>query len=357
MTRKINYTTIPRDWLVAEYHLDWNANATVWTNGAATNVTWWTDWTIAYQKGYWIFNGSSSYITIPNNSIFDLWANYSIEIRCNITALPTSWNLQTLLYRLNTAWNWAQFEFVLFNDWWVQKIFVSHATTFNPINYTLPTWKWINLWVKYWSNTITFTLDWVIIWTVSQSTAPWTSNKQFAIWVNYQPSNNRFFNWKIQTLRIYNRTITEEEEKNFQTEFQRKLWPSNAILSWDFPLYSLPNLEQWKVLEISKPKVGSNYINQVDWSSYTATNVTDSTNGKYNVMSFTSWWITWSSLSFSTSVCYENISWKWEFKLNPTYITSTWVTSWTREIANIKCWNRILSTTEIEQFKYWSKIV
>ncbi len=35
------YETIPRDGLVAEYLLDWNANDTAWSNNwTATNVTW-----------------------------------------------------------------------------------------------------------------------------------------------------------------------------------------------------------------------------------------------------------------------------------------------------------------------------
>jgi hypothetical protein len=83
--------TIPRNWLVAEYLLDWNANASVWTNGTATNVTWWTDWVRGYQKGYGIFNGTSSYITIASNTDWDFWATYSVNLNCYINALPTTW--------------------------------------------------------------------------------------------------------------------------------------------------------------------------------------------------------------------------------------------------------------------------
>lgn len=190
--------------------LNGNSNALVWPNGTATNITF-VDW-----KSNWAgsFNWTSSFIEIVSDTLFDFWTQYFVNTLIFINSLPTTWNLATIIYRLNTASNWPQFEFVLYNDWWTQKIFVSQATTFNPINYTLPTGKWINLSVWYASNTITFYLDWLVIWTVSQSTQCWTSNKKVTFWVNYQPTNNRFFNWKIDEIEIHNTNLSPAEIKN-----------------------------------------------------------------------------------------------------------------------------------------------
>lgn len=259
---KINFTTIPTDY-VRFFLMDWNGNNITWSNNATvTNATWTTS--------------SFSYIK------------------------------QQLSWGASTTFTYSSFTYTnsyLFKNWEMIK----------------------NSW-EVWSTALS--------------------------WVNWNT-----YQWLI----FFNRTLSESEEANLIAYVKKTIWPSiwqtHRINNNDFPLYSTLNLETGKVLEISKPKVWSNYINQVDWSSYSATNVTEWTSWLYTTMSFSSWWITWSSLSFSTAVCYEKVSWKWEFKLNPAYITSTWITSWTREIANINCWNRTLSTREIEEFKYWSKII
>ena len=72
--------------IVWKWSLNWNANAQVWSNGTATNVTW-VDWK---QNWAWSFNGTSSkiianlsqvstfsvnFIYKPTNTAISWWVN------------------------------------------------------------------------------------------------------------------------------------------------------------------------------------------------------------------------------------------------------------------------------------------
>ena len=96
-----------------------------------------------------------------------------------------------------------------------------------------------------------------------------------------------FYNGNMCLLRPYNRVLSNSEIQALYQEGLRKLWPTVWVrVNWVL-VYSLPNLEQGKVLEISKPQVSGTYYDQTwSWHNGTATDVSDSTIGQANVMSF-----------------------------------------------------------------------
>ena len=193
MTRKINYTYIPIDY-VRFYPMDWNGNNITSSNNATVTNPIWTTSSYSYIK------------------------------------------LQL--------------------DWWASTTFTYSSATYTN-SYLIKNWQVIK-------NS----------WEVSSTALSWVS------WNSYQ--------W----LFLFNKTLSSEEEAQIEAYAKRRLWPdywqTRRSQNNDFPKYSLPNLEDWKVLEISKPASWWVYYDQTgNWNnSTTITNVTDSTNGLYNVMSF-----------------------------------------------------------------------
>lgn len=96
-------------------------------------------------------------------------------------------------------------------------------------------------------------------------------------------------NWsEYALLTFFNRTLDKSEENALKLEWLKQLWPTHLLnRSQGFPKYSLRSLEEWKVLEISKAQSWGSYIDQTgNGNNGTPTNVTDSTVGLNNVMSF-----------------------------------------------------------------------
>lgn len=352
MWNKINETFLDRSNLQGEWLLDWNANDSSGNgnNGTASNVTWvWADRGYVEETGS--FNGSSSKIDLPNFTVTSF--TYSGFFKMNawwinqtIFTLWNTWSTQFIALRLNTS---NQIFISSFN-WTTEKtLFTTEAFLVGETyNVTLENNSW----------TCNIYINWALIksWTIHNQTYWWTVNAfgyQRASW------NIFFFNWEIGMSRLYSRVISQQERDVLYLEGLRKLWPTNlANRSQGLPKYSLPNLESSKVLEISKAQSGWIYYDQTgNWNNGTATNVTDSTVGLNNVMSISSWNITWPSTSFLTALCWEQISWKWVLQGNPSYITSTWISNWTRIISNIVLYNRVLSIEEIYQFRYGNTIV
>jgi hypothetical protein len=390
MTRKIEYKDISINWLVRGWLLDWNANATVWANWTATNITWWTDWTIGYQKGYGIFNGSNSdFLTNVNLS-----TTYSITFALN---LNISWT--TYLYSNDSVTSNNHLCFL--NSSFELDIRAAWTLIFNDVDIWLSNWKWflINILISSWNSSIY--VNWKL--KASSSVTLWSAS-----WTNLcfwkTTSGSAVLNWNLALIKIHNYLLSESDIDNYYKEFLRKLWPTYAQIrratNNDFPKYSLPNLEVWKVLEISKPASWWVYYDQ-SWngdSSTSITSVTDSSNGLNNVMSFNwstsyiSMWNTldetWSnpfslgcSIKFNSVTQNQMIFWKqlnswsfgwyilwWYYNTNPvrfwinmSLVWNDW-TFW--RIENIVAinqispwvWYRIVATYDWSKTLAWTKV-
>ena len=221
-----------RDGLVWEWLLNWSALDTAGTNnGTATNVTY-TNTDRGYQNQAGVFNWTSSYISIADSSPLDLTTDYTLFARINMASLPSFWNLYAIIDK-NSWWSWYEFE--LWNNSWTQTIFVSHWnawTTTYSINYTLPTNTWVDLVVTFTWTTLTFYANSQVIWIVTWVTRiPATGASLLNIWRS--PSlSSRFYSWKMQSVRIFNRALSQDEIQNWYLEWLRKL--GGGSMSWLF---------------------------------------------------------------------------------------------------------------------------
>lgn len=266
------HTAIPTEGLV--YKADLDGWVPSWST--ASNVTWvWADrW---YVEEVGSFN----------------WINSSVVI-------PWNFDQSTYSYSFNFEYNSISWPDIIFGyDWnnltkWLKYVYVDDSNNLNiqqwnvlfSINIT--PWKTYTLIIVCNNYDCEVFLDNVSVWTFTgnsdKSSNPTTATLN--IWTNRINSAN-FFNWKVWNIKFYNKALSQDEISSLYSEGLRRLGPTNAPLSGSFPKYSLPNLEEGKVLEISRPQSGWSYIDQTgNWNNWTPTSVTDSTNGLYNVMSF-----------------------------------------------------------------------
>jgi len=95
--------------------------------------------------------------------------------------------------------------------------------------------------------------------------------------------------WKIWLARIYNSALSQQQIQSLYLEWLRRFWPTNLLFNnTDFTKYSLPNLQDWLVLDISRAAVSWTYYDQ-SWNgnnSTTVTAVTDTAVWLNNSMSF-----------------------------------------------------------------------
>lgn len=352
MSRKINYTTVPTDWLVWEYLLDWDANDTSgnWNDGTATDITW-NSATKGYVTEVASFNGTSSRIDFSSNpfdSFMDWNSDFSIAWWFNADNISAT----NEYYIFN---NFPNKYVIKIRDWSLQTKARISNTSYKT-TFSLSTWQWYFFVATYSSS------NWqklYINWSLVGSDSNTWSFDNASWWVTRigEGDQNRwkYFNWLIWIFRVYNKILTDYERNNLYQEWERRIGiirPKDT--GFNFPKYSLPNLEEGKVLEISRAQSGGVYYDQTgSWNDSTSvTNVTDSTVGQNNVMTFSSWSISWNSVSFSTSFCWEKVNWVRKPQINPSYITSTWTNTISKELANIQLWNRTLSSTEERQLRY-----
>lgn len=188
----INTTTLPpRNWLVGEWKLDGNAldtNDGTKNNGTATNVTY-TNTDRGYQKQAWVFNGSSSWISIASISgvrTLSFWIKPTSNTKTILTLVTTT-SLITLDWSGNVAQTWLTNSAIFIN--WAS----ATLTTLNSWNY------------------VTITCD-----------AKTLSN--FNIW-------SSSFAWNIQWVRVFNRVLNSTEINTLYLEWLRKLnWESMSGL-------------------------------------------------------------------------------------------------------------------------------
>ena len=199
---------IPTSGLIGEWLLNGNTNDTswYWNNGTPNDIT--------YTTGHWwvqcaVFNGTSSYITLPYTAINNLSAwSISVWVQRDISQF---W-LQQLFVDKTTIWvsNRLQMGFEYFSPW-------------NQIRFVVND---INL-----SSTVTPTSDWIhFVWTFDNVRMKWYANGEFwtqnndpisipnssetiylwALWCNGAYIAN-FLNGKMQGMRVYDRVLSDAE--------------------------------------------------------------------------------------------------------------------------------------------------
>jgi len=203
---KRNNTFIPRDNLVAEYLLDWNANDTAWSNNwTATDITrvdgdrWYVNQCASLngsqfsKTNIWSGENLLSKNAINDPSGYTIWINSSWRIffhrRGSVRKAISTTNsiVVNKEYLLSIVINWNNSKIYL--NW------VEQALTDND-----------DMWI--WDSTN------------SHSLTLWSS-----------PSGADFYSWKAALLRIYNKIPTESQINSLYQEWLRKLWPTNLLPS------------------------------------------------------------------------------------------------------------------------------
>lgn len=187
--------------IIWKYSLNWNANAQVWPNWTATNVTY-----VAWKSGQaWSFNWTSSNINLWNVFNFSWTTNFSISALVYYT-----WNRWYIVSKF-APWISGQWIIQVRDD---NRIRLSRNIFPNFIN--SPAVLNINKW-----NYIVWTYDWtamriyhnwiLVAWPVnSWSVASNTRNVR--IWSD--DNNWNYHNWLIDEVEIENRALTPTEIKN-----------------------------------------------------------------------------------------------------------------------------------------------
>jgi len=355
-----NPTFFDRTNLQHEWLLDWDWVDTEGSiNLTATNITYNTApfW---YVSEISTFNGSSS--SFANTTAQSIWVANAFTVSTWVD-FTTTWTFDNITYitpdisspRTSAIYtykdNAEKFTIRLYNSSWTE--FKRYITGSNVAwkTHLVFTWNWTSLLIYVDGVDVTSSATKSIdnAWTMTDS------NRKVYIGSDM----TTYHAWDIWLVRVFSTALSQSEIKNLYQEWLRRFWPTNLLFNnTDFSKYSLANLRDWLVLDISKAQYTTNtYADQSgNWNTWTATNTVDTALWLNNTMQLTSWTLSWSSITFSTSACWEEVSWKWELQINPAYITSTWIASTTKKIANIMLWNRVLSSIEEKQLFYASFI-
>ena len=222
---------IPRNWLIFEALLNWDATDTswYWNNWSPINMVW-ADTDVGYQKQCGSFNGSNARVWFTNSVVtwtvltVSLWIkNWASSQSADTTIIsnqsdgPCQW---FVIGQRPNAWNsWNLFYW---DGLW------GNITNWQWINtnlFSLDVWVWTHiLWIINWNN-IKIYKNWVLLSnsTYSQPISI-NSTKQLSIWAFYNWGNpNRWFNWNIQLARIYNIVLSDKENQMLYKEWLKLL--------------------------------------------------------------------------------------------------------------------------------------
>lgn len=275
-----NPTHLDRTNLVWEWLLDWDAKDTWWSNnGTATNVTW-----VASDRWYTSevgsFNGTSSKITFWNTGL-PTWNN-SISVNFWINTDTITWYTYPFFY-----WTEATNQALLVALDWINN---DGTLTIGKYNsniiesvWAIAIWKWSMVTLTHDGTTVKLYLNWVF--DNSATTSLWiVAGTNYLGWDKF----SGWANWRLWLARIYNTALSQQQIDALYIEWLRRFWPKDRLFNnTAFSKYSLPNLESWKVLEISKAAVSWTYYDQSgNGNNWTPTSVTDTAVGLNNVMTF-----------------------------------------------------------------------
>ena len=333
----------------AFYPLNWDALDYAWSND-------WTPTSITYSPvwGWEIgtFNWTSSNIANSSATLSldaftcSIWINSDQAVS---TTARRPFSLYTTSFWLEAvSLNWWHASSTYQQSWNIR----TTITTFPVLKYTtsLTPWTWYYCVCTYswWTNwDFNIYLNWVNEWS---TTIAWTPNTAWAVDIWWFSTRWWYFDWNIWLAQIYNTALNQTQIDTLYNEWSK--W-----IIWN--KYSLPLLQTDLELHLTW---ANNWTTTLYDQSGNAVNWTVSSTPTYykywlnTIISLSSQSISWASTTFNTATCWEKVSWTWELQINPAYITTTWVSSWTREITDIRLYSRTLSSEEQDILLYWTFI-
>lgn len=229
-----NYDSIPKNNLVWERLLNWDAKDTSWNwnNWTTTDITW-VNAVRGYQSEVASFNGSTSVIEVTGTwNLYDwisklyVWFWWKPEDVSNFQAL-----LIQRIHDWDNQWNvfftWTDIRFQVFDN---NQNKDKHE---KPVSLSIWTYYYIECIMDWTSHTIKVNKD-TTNFTGNNSTIATVSNADLFIWSNW-PSNQHM-KWDMQWLKTYTtKVLTESDRQALYQEWLRLLWQWDSepdILSW-----------------------------------------------------------------------------------------------------------------------------
>lgn len=337
------------NWIVAYYDFKWDAN----------DVIWWNNWTVtgASLTTDHLGRSNSAYsfitndrINIPNQS-YVATDSFSYSVLFKTTKVDS--NYHALLWLANSSENpWINLRIT--PEEILQWLVKGSSWTVVNSSWTVNDWNWHLATLTYdWSWNTELFLDWVSedtsVHALSWNLYP--SNQNDSIWAKWTStilSYQFYFDWTIAFVMEQNKQLSLAEHITlYELTSKEYIYP--------FSKGSTLNLQDDLLLHLSWENNWTTTLYDISWNSKNWTVSSTPTYNRVNqtkTVSLSTQSISWTSTTFTTSTCWEKVSWVWELQVNPTYITSTWITSWTREIADIRLYNRTLTTNEQNQLFY-----
>jgi general secretion pathway protein G len=191
---------------------DISGNGNDWTISWATS-SWWKLWNAR------LFNWTSDYIDLPESSIYNFTAPFSISSWIKET--KASW-YSMIIENYHQSWIVSGYQLGIGVTWiiWLTVwrglwygIWTDYQTVFWTTN--LRDWQWHFItWEWDWNNLKVY-VDWMLQNSISWSYAPgwYNGNIRINMWKNeYSPwVSVDYLKWYIDEVRIYNRAITDLE--------------------------------------------------------------------------------------------------------------------------------------------------
>lgn len=202
--------------IIWKYNLNWNANASVWTNWIATNVTW--------------TNGKMNWCAETTwNGYIDVWdfyswsGSYTIEWLFNSNVTATSWDYN-IIYRYSNSSGYDTTR-VYYGWYWSNQLIWKWCTwtttnvnnTFTITN-TFVAWKWYYMIFELddTNKNANFYLNWVLhstqsfTWSLSKS----TQTTQKCSFGNRYYNADEWWDGKIDELIVHNTSVWWAYAKN-----------------------------------------------------------------------------------------------------------------------------------------------
>jgi hypothetical protein len=187
--------------IVWKWGLNWNANALVWPNGTATNVTW-VDWKSNWAGSfYWLGNNTTT-------SRIIIWSVANISTWFTISALAKTNSLtyQQSIFWIDTNIWWP--EISILTNWTVRLNKGYQALVLNPTT-VLSVNTWYNIASTYNWTTASIYINWTLIWSTTTSSFSNVNKRIGSSW-----GDNYSFNWIIDEVEIHNTALSPAEIKN-----------------------------------------------------------------------------------------------------------------------------------------------
>jgi len=284
----------------------------IWADSAILNIYW-------KLQSFRIYNrilSDSERQSIVQEWLRQLWAGSDGILSNAVAQFENYWdndleNIIGWITASRTGWTTTT------DNFWISKAITNPNYTWSSITYT----AWY-----------TFEDDWT--WWAIKTNPTGLS----ATWINRTTTLRNIF--------LMNKTLSADEVTELERLCKLKyLYPFKKTLP--------PNLKDGLQLWIAWDNSTTTLLdNSWVWNATISSTPTIKRIWQHKYISLSSQSISWSSRTLWTTLCWEIVSWKWTFQVNPAYITATWISSTTKDLANIVIFDRTLSDIEKQQIFY-----